>query len=78
MKFRLGLVLMGVFSLVVLKLVSVGFGWINLPSDTAVLAGIGLLGGLCVFAPVIYHLIYKKTMKHNAIDKLLKEINDEE
>lgn len=63
MKFRLGLFLMGLLTLLLLKLTSTAFGLINLPSDMAVLIGCVILGGSVIVGPWLYHLIFAKLMK---------------
>lgn len=63
MKFRLGLVLMGFLTLLLLKLISVSFTLINLSSDMAVLIGCLSLGIIISIGPWLYRIIYRKFMK---------------
>ena len=60
MKRRTGFVLLGFITLALLKLISISFGLINLPSDLAVLGGVSILAVIILFSPLLYHYIWSK------------------
>lgn len=60
MKRRLGIFLYVLLTLLFLKVISVGLGWINLPNDAAVTAGVCVIGAIVVLSPGLYIKIWKK------------------
>lgn len=76
MKRRFGIVLLVLLTVVLLKLISMGLGWINLPNDTAVFAGVSLIGAIVVLSPVLYTKTWKK-MISPSINNTKENTNDE-
>ncbi len=60
MKRRLGIFLYVLLTLLFLKVISVGLGWINFPNDAAVTAGVCVIGAIVVLSPGLYVKIWKK------------------
>ena len=59
MKRRLGYTLLVMLTVVLLKLISIGLGWVNLPSDFAVGGGFALIGTIVVLSPKLYTKVWK-------------------
>jgi hypothetical protein len=77
MKRRLGIFITVFMTLVFLKLISVGLGWINLPSDMAVAGGVSLIGAIAVLSPGLYIKVWKKMINLSTINTPKENTNHE-
>jgi len=74
MKRRLGIMLLVMLTVLLLKLVSMGLGWINLESDAAVFCGISLIGTVVVLSPVAYAKVWKSMINPTILKENTHEV----
>jgi hypothetical protein len=77
MKRRLGIFITVFMTLIFLKLISIGLGWINLPSDMAVAGGVSLIGAIVVLSPGLYIKVWKKMINPSTINTPKENTNHE-